>query len=173
MTTNRTPERGPHGLKLELEWHGAGEAGTAPISYEDLDRVELLIARIDEHGIDGASILALALDSEVALDPSRQVKDLQFKQREIKVHRVCVELHFESDKRRHHFPVHAHWARVHRWGCRHFPIAHDACANLELRLGAPDGPALNELKPIGASDECLVVWLVKPGSEPNGNRSAD
>ena len=156
-------------MKLELDVHGAGASQAIPINYENTDRVDELIARIDEQArIDGASILTLALDSDAPLDQSQLVKDLKLKHTALKVHRVCVEVHFESEQARHNFPVSARWARVHRWACRHFTVSHDACANLELRAGAQDGPALNERKEIGASDDCRVVWLVKPGAEPNG-----
>lgn len=81
---------------------------------------------------------------------------------------VCIDLHFETESIEHHFLPSAKWERVHRWGCKKFKIASDACANLELHSGAADGPALNEAKPIGHHEGCLSVWLVKPGPERNG-----
>jgi hypothetical protein len=81
---------------------------------------------------------------------------------------VCVDLHFETEEKRHHFLPKAKWERVHRWGCKYFRIAVDACANLELHSGSPEGPVLNESKEIGHHRGCLHVWLVKPGPEKNG-----
>lgn len=81
---------------------------------------------------------------------------------------TCIDLHFESESVKHRFLARSTWARVHHWGCRKFHIAADVAANLELRDGAPDGPALNEAKPIGHHEGCQVVWLVKPGPESNG-----
>lgn len=52
--------------------------------------------------------------------------------------RVFIDLHFESESQTHHFPPRSTWARVHRWGCRHFHVAADACVNLELREGIPE-----------------------------------
>jgi hypothetical protein len=85
--------------------------------------------------------------------------------------RVCVDVRFESEEARHHFPAKAHWSRVHKWGCKKFTVAPDACANLELHENAPDGPVLNEQHEIGHFSGCKVVWLVKPGPEPNGDVS--
>jgi hypothetical protein len=82
--------------------------------------------------------------------------------------RVCVDMHFETEHFVHHFSPGGHWSEVHRFGCRRFEIPKDACANLELHDGAPDGPALNEKLKIGRFEGCKVVWLVKPGPEPNG-----
>jgi hypothetical protein len=83
--------------------------------------------------------------------------------------RVCIDLHFESEEAKHHFPARATWARVHQWGCQHFDVPHDACANLELHEGTPTGPALNDRKHIGRHEGCKTVWLVKPGPEPYGD----
>lgn len=82
--------------------------------------------------------------------------------------RVCIELHFETKQARHHFGVTQKWKAVHRWGCRHFHIAHEACPNLELREGTITGPPLNERVVIGNFKECKTIWLVKPGPEQNG-----
>lgn len=83
--------------------------------------------------------------------------------------RVCIELHFESEEAKHSFPAHATWARVHHWGCHHFDVPNDACANLELHEGTPTGPALNDRTHIGHHHGCKTVWLVKPGPEPYGS----
>jgi len=83
--------------------------------------------------------------------------------------RTCVELHFESEEATHRFPAAATWGRVHKWACEHFHVPKELCVNLELREGSPTGPALNEKREIGVRPACQVVWLVKPGPEPNGN----
>ena len=84
--------------------------------------------------------------------------------------RACIDLHFEADEMRHHFPVQSLWSRVHRWGCEQFHVDHTLCANLELREGGPKGPVLNENLPVGCFHGCKVVWLVKPGPEPYGQQ---
>jgi len=84
------------------------------------------------------------------------------------LHLVCIELHFETEEKKHHFLPTAKWERVHQWGCEKFRVATDACANLELHSGGPKGPVLNESKEIGRHQGCMVVWLVKPGPEKNG-----
>lgn len=83
--------------------------------------------------------------------------------------RVCLDVRFESENEVHYFSPRALWRRVHHWGCKQFHVAHDACANLELRDGSSEGPALNEKVQIGAFPGCKTVWLVKPGPEPNGH----
>jgi hypothetical protein len=118
----------------------------------ELDSSELLEALQEEHGF--------SRDALVSQLPSGVLR----------LRRACVELHFEGEVATHRFPVRAKWARVHRWGCRHFHVAADACANLELRDGAPDGPRLNEALPIGTFAGCRPVWLIKPGAEPYGRR---
>jgi hypothetical protein len=83
--------------------------------------------------------------------------------------RVCIDVHFESEDAKHDFPARATWARVHRWGCNHFEVPQDACANLELHEGTAAGPVLNDRKHIGHHKGCKTVWLVKPGPEPYGH----
>ena len=86
----------------------------------------------------------------------------------LRVKRVCVDVHFESEQKPHRFLSKQTWGHVHRWACKHFNISKDACPNLELRDGGPTGPALNDKSRIGYFHECKQVWLVKPGPEPNG-----
>jgi len=83
--------------------------------------------------------------------------------------RVCIEVHYQSEPAtRHFFNPKKHWRVVHEWACKHFHVAEAMCQDLELFAGSPTGPALNENQPIGESAECRVVWLAKPGPEPNG-----
>jgi hypothetical protein len=83
--------------------------------------------------------------------------------------RVCIDLHFESEEAKQHFPARATWSRVHHWGCNHFKVPHDICPNLELHQGTPAGPVLNDRTHIGHHKGCETVWLIKPGPEPYGD----
>jgi hypothetical protein len=60
------------------------------------------------------------------------------------------------------------WQAVHEWACDKFKVAESVCQELELFAGSPTGLPLNENVPIGTSQDCKVVWLAKPGPEPNG-----
>lgn len=82
--------------------------------------------------------------------------------------RVCISLHFESESVQHQFPARAKWEQVHKWGVKHFNIASDVSANLELHRETPTGLLLNEKTVIGHFQGCQDVWLVKPGPENNG-----
>lgn len=82
---------------------------------------------------------------------------------------VCIELHFEGEpSTKQWFNPRQKWQAVHRWGCRHFGVAADACPNLELRMDFPDGGLLNDSRPIGDLKGCKTVWLISPGPEANG-----
>lgn len=118
--------------------------------------------------VDGYAVLEMAFESVVPADTSRRLRDMPMRNQELTLHRTCVEVHFETEAKRHWFPVQARWASVHRWACREFEVAADACANLELRADKADGPPINERESIGKSDECKEVWMVKPGPESNG-----
>ena len=105
----------------------------------------------------------------ITFEPDALVRDCIAGNSHWRHRRVCVELHFESEVVTRHFPPRWRWAKVHQFGCRHFNVSHDACANLELREGVPTGPALNEKVELGVFPGCKPVWLVKPGPEPNGS----
>lgn len=82
---------------------------------------------------------------------------------------TCVEVHYQSEEpARHFFNPKSPWRVVHEWACRHFKVAASMCRDLELFAGAPTGSPLNENLPIGTSQDCKIVWLAKPGPEPNG-----
>lgn len=82
---------------------------------------------------------------------------------------VCIEVHFEGDPpEKQWFSPRRKWEVVHRWACRRFHVAADACPNLVLRADSPDGGLLNENMPIGEFKGCKAVWLIAPGPEPNG-----
>ncbi len=146
-----------------------GGAKSIGVPFEKHDRVLDLIERLDQQGeIDGRAVLELALGSAAVLDETRSLGEFKWPADPIQLQRVCIELHFETESKQKKFPVQAKWARVHRWGCRAFTIANDACAHLELREDTPTGPAINERQEIGPHVGCKTVWLVKPGPEPNG-----
>jgi len=146
-----------------------GPAKTIGVPFEDNDRVGDLIERLDAQGeIDGCAVLELALGSASVLDENRRLGEFTWPAQPIRLKRVCIRLHFETETKEKRFPVEAKWSRVHRWGCRAFTIASDACAHLELHENTPQGPAINERQEIGPHAGCQTVWLVKPGPEPNG-----
>lgn len=156
-------------LKLALSISEKGQDRIVHVPFDPEDTIETFIDRINETAaMDGHAILELALENAVPDDISTRLKDTLLRHRDLKLHRVCVNVHFESESVRHWFPVGARWALVHRWACRHFQVAKDACANLELRESTANGPPINERQKIGNSEECCEVWLVKPGSEQNG-----
>ena len=108
----------------------------------------------------------LALDAEELLEDIASEHDKHRHHATLKL--VCLDIHFETESARHHFPSRAKWHHVHRWACRKFEVANDACPNLELRDGSAEGAPLNESEAIGPYEGCRTVWLVKPGPEKNG-----
>lgn len=119
-----------------------------------------------EIGVDRAALL-----KEVGIrDDEMELKQFLEKgeEREVKIKRVCVDLHFESEHETHKFLSRQTWGDVHKFGCNKFHVAGDACANLELHEGTPTGPVLNDRLEIGTFEGCKEVWMVKPGPEPNG-----
>ena len=139
------------------------------VTYESSERICDVIARLDrEHELDRGAALEAAIATIPVRDYNHLLREVAWPGQPIILRRVCLELHFESDSKRAWFPTRAKWSRVHRWACHAFDIASDACAHLELREGSPTGPALNERQEIGPHAGCEIVWLVKPGPEPNG-----
>ncbi|HTD24069.1 MAG TPA: hypothetical protein VK738_15535 [Terriglobales bacterium] len=140
---------------------------------------------VNERVSDALAVVAAELDSErEALLKEIGVRDDEAeltkffsegagKEHSVRVRRVCIDLHFESVSAMRRFLSNETWADVHKWGCRHFHVAVDACANLELRDGSPTGPALNDRTKIGPFSGCKTVWMVKPGPEPNGEEMWD
>ncbi len=121
----------------------------------------------------GIPVEELLLDlgvGEVQFEPVSKVGECLKHGNRWRHRRVCIDLHFESEEAKQTFPARATWAHVHHWGCHQFDVPHDACANLELHEGAPNGPVLNDRKHIGPHHGCKTVWLVKPGPEPYGER---
>lgn len=81
---------------------------------------------------------------------------------------VCIKLHFEGESAMRRFHSSRTWHYVHRWGCKKFNVAEDACPNLQLRDGSAEGSLINENQTIGEFHGCKNIWLVAPGPEPNG-----
>jgi hypothetical protein len=159
---------------MKFEINIEDQRRSVPIVVAANTTVRELIDQIEtEANIDGLSIIEMALESDASLDDAITIDTLRFKHDHFQVHRVCVEVYVEGEPARHHFPITARWAHVHRWACRKFTVAPDACANLEMHLGKIDGPLVNERKAIGHHEGCVEVWLVKPGPEPNGNLLCD
>lgn len=157
-------------MKIELNFDDSKPV--LPIDTALTPTVKDLVAHIEHVAdVDGRSVLELALGEPLGVDDGIVVSALHFRNPKVHVHRQCVTLHFEDEELKHKFPATATWARVHQFGCRHFKIAHDACANLELRLHKFDGSPVNERKQIGHYEGCVDIYLVKPGAEPNGHAS--
>jgi hypothetical protein len=110
----------------------------------------------------------LELEAEEILTELSKPECLHPEHNHGKLKLVCIDLHFETESAKYHFLSTSRWERVHHWGCKKFRVASAACTNLELHSGSPQGPALNESKPIGHHEGCMTIWLVKPGPEKNG-----
>lgn len=159
-TDNKHAEDAPETFlaSVEIERYGCPVERVDVEFRGTVDRLQLAakIAAILE--LDAEEIAA-ELEKPECLSPERHHGRLKL---------TCIDLHFETESKMHHFLPSATWERVHLWGCKKFKVADNACANLELRLGGPKGPALNESNPIGHRDDCTAVWMVKPGPEKNG-----
>jgi len=157
-------------MKVALELEEQGKVvRSVEVEAADHETISVIAQRFAEAlGLQPDELLEdLSIDGK-HVRPDHSLRECNGHGRHFRHRRVCIDLHFETEEARHHFPAKARWARVHEWGCKKFTVAHDACANLELHEGSPDGPALNEDKEIGHFADCKVVWLVKPGPEPNG-----
>ncbi len=133
------------------------------------ESVDALAKRIaGQLGLEAEELVADLGVGDVRFEPNARVGDYIEHGKRWRHRRVCIDLRFESESNTHRFPAHSTWARVRRWGCKHFHVSADACINLELREGSPTGPPLNESSEIGVFTGCKTVWLVKPGPEPNG-----
>ncbi len=159
-----------HNGTLEVVVVDETGAGTRfGICYEPNDRIDDLISRLErEEEFDRAAAFEAAAALQHMTDSKQPLHEVRWQQGPVEVTCVLVEVHFETEVKEHRFPSKASWARVHHWACHAFRISTDACAHLELREDSPTGPALNERNHIGVHHGRKVVWLVKPGPEPNG-----
>ena len=145
-------------VRVRLERHGL-PAEEVTVAFEGAINKPILAQKI---------AAVLELEAEEILAELSNPECLHPEHHHGKLKLACIDLHFETESGKHHFLASATWGRVHRWGCKKFRVASDACANLELHSGSPKGPVLNEAKHIGHHEGCREVWLVKPGPEPNG-----
>jgi len=155
-------------LELEVtKANGASQTFQIPMLSEDT--FEQLAERIQEQTcIDGYAILQTTLAQPIPDDMSTPLGSITNTNHKLNLNTVCIVVHYESETEQQFFPKHAPWSTVHRWACNKFQVAHDACANLELREVTPTGAPINEREKIGDSDDCTDVWLLKPGPEQNG-----
>lgn len=148
------PDQQPNHVEVELE----PTSSTAELAQAAADLLGLEVHEV----LDGLYVGDAPVDAQRPL--SEYGPKLHFH-----IRRVCVQVHFEAEPpRKRLFPSRARWERVHAWSCREFRVAADLCANLELHADTPDGPTLNDKNRLGEFTGCKVVWLVKPGAEPNG-----
>lgn len=163
MEYQQLSERGPAGeaVVVTIEVHRHGK----PVENV---KVECDMEPSQKHLAEKlASMLALGTE-ELVEEFAAEADSYHPARHEGKLKLECIDVHFESEAAPHHFPARAKWKHVFQWACKHFKIAHAASANLEMREGSPDGPAINEAKQIGRFEGCKTVWLVKPGPERNG-----
>lgn len=139
------------------------------VANEEAELAGFLQLVADKSGIRVEDLLLDLGVGDIQFQPEARVGECLRHGHRWRHRRVCVDLHFESEEAKHDFPARATWARVHHWGCRHFDVPHDACANLELHEGSPTGPVLNDRTHVGHHKGCKTVWLVKPGPEPYGS----
>jgi hypothetical protein len=158
-------------VQIEVE-EGNAVVASAEYDASPEDTVERVVSNVAPRlGLEASEILLDLGAGSQRFEQSARVSDCIEHGHRWKHRRTCINVYFESEHREHKFPASSTWARVHRWACEHFHVPPDLCANLELRLGSPTGPALNEKKEVGVFAGCEVVWLVKPGPEPNGRRN--
>lgn len=141
------------------------------VSSQDSDLATFLQPAALSAGIPVEELLLDLGVGDIQFSPQSKVSECLRHGNKWRHRRVCIDLHFESEDAKHLFPARATWARVHHWGCGHFEVPRDACANLELHEGSPTGPVLNDRSHIGHHKGCMTVWLVKPGPEPYGSRN--
>lgn len=134
------------------------------------ERVDAVVFRaLTALGIDPSEFTADIGIDDISFEPKDHVKDCIRHGQRWRCRQVCVDINYQSESAIRHFfnPKHT-WQNVHEWACKHFRVAAAVCKDLELFAGSSTGPALNENLPIGASSECKIVWLAKPGPELNG-----
>ncbi|HEY6329641.1 MAG TPA: hypothetical protein VI756_09890 [Blastocatellia bacterium] len=156
-------------MQIIVDVEGADAQRILEIAVEGGETINSLVDRIaTELSCEKADILADIRRGGLIVELDSVVGGCVPHDHRIHHRRVCIELHFESEHKVHHFPSTAHWERVRLWGCKEFDVARDASANLELRARSETGPPLNESREIGHVKGCEPVWMVKPGPEPYG-----
>jgi hypothetical protein len=145
-------------VKVDLERYGH------PVETVSLE----FVGHVDRPEVARRIATLLELEAEEILEELANPEVLHPEHHHGKLKLACVDLRFESQSARHHFPRSAPWSRVHQWGCKRFRVSADVATNLELHRDSPTGPVLNEAKKIGHLEGCVTVWMVKPGPERNG-----
>jgi hypothetical protein len=139
------------------------------VEASEAERIAVVLERVAaELGVEHAELISNIGVEELQFDAQAIVGDVIQHGHHWHHRRVCVDLHFESESRKHDFSSRSTWGDVHEWGCRHFDVPTMVCANLQLHADSPTGPVLNDRMHIGRYHGCKTVWLVKPGPEPNG-----
>ena len=156
-------------ITIDLD-DGSGPSKSVTVEVEADEQVETVVARAAAAlGINPTELTADIGTDSISFESQDSVRDCIRHGRRWHSRRVRVEIHYQIVPAiRHFFSPKQTWQRVHEWACKHFTVAAAMCKDLELFAGSPTGPALNENLPIGASHECKIVWLAKPGPEPNG-----
>ncbi len=150
-------------------FEGSEPKRRAQVEALETERLAVVLERVAvELGVGTADLVLNIGVGDVQFDPEATVGDVIHHGHHWHHRRVCIDLHFESESKRHDFSSRSTWAQVHEWGCRHFEVPAPICANLQLHEGSPTGPALNDRLQIGHHHGCHDIWLVKPGPEPNG-----
>lgn len=158
-------------ITIVLEGKDGGHTSTT-VDASDQESLEAVAVKVAaEFKLEPDEVIEGLGTDDVAFSKHDSVADCarHGKQWQCRRRQTCVEVHYQSEEpARHFFNPKSPWRVVHEWACRHFKVASAMCQDLELFAGSPTGPALNENLPIGASHECKIVWLAKPGPEPNG-----
>ena len=158
-------------ITIALEEHN-GQHLSATIDVLDQDSLETIASKAAEQfNLTLSEVMEGLGTDEMAFSKYDSVSDCtrHGKKWQCRRHHTCVQVHYQSEEpARHFFNPNSPWRVAHEWACRHFNFASAVCQDLELFAGSPTGPPLNETLPIGASHECKIVWLAKPGPEPNG-----
>lgn len=157
-------------VKLEIAVEESGAVAHTLVREVAPEQTVTEVARsiAEEIGVSLEEALADLYENEELLKQDAPICECAKHTHHWRLKLVCVEIHFETEVARHLFSAQAKWEQVHRWAVRHFQIAADVSANLELHRDTPTGPMLNERAAIGHFKGCLDVWLVKPGPENNG-----
>ena len=150
-------------------FEGNDSKRSAQVEALEAERIAVVLERVAvELGVEHEDLILNIGVGEIHFDPQGKVGEVIHHGHRWQHHRVCLDLHFESEIKKHYFSSRSTWAHVHQWGCRHFEVPATVCANLQLHEDSPTGPVLNDRMPIGHYHGCEAIWLVKPGPEPNG-----
>jgi hypothetical protein len=173
MTTTASPTTKEDSVDITIVLEDKdGRHHSTTINALDQESLETIAIRVAERfNLEPSEVIEGLGTGEIAFSKHDSLVECtrHGKSWECRRRQTCVEVHYQSeDPARHFFNPNSPWRVAHEWACRHFKVASAVCQDLELFAGSPTGPPLNETLPIGASHECKIVWLAKPGPEPNG-----